>query len=148
MKLSFEKLCDMINDDAKELNRVWHYVVKHKLEFTSNQIRFLNDRLNEIGAKVINNEVIKKEEQIDLLMIRIADCRWEIGKLNECYDYATSIEDDLTQKEREYLGEMFWYCYQDIIDREQQEYEQLKKEFKMQHSNKEYNAALHTRKKR
>jgi len=147
MKLSFEKLCDMINDDAKELNRVWHYVVKHKLEFTSNQIRFLNDRLNEIGAKVINNEVIKKEEQIDLLMIRIADCRWEIGKLNECYDYATSIEDDLTQKEREYLGEMFWYCYQDIIDREQQEYEQLKKEFKMQHSNKEYNAALHTRKK-
>jgi len=77
MKLSFEKLCDMINDDAKltELNRVWHYVVKHKLEFTSNQIRFLNDRLNEIGAKVINNEVIKKEEQIDLLMIRIVDGR-------------------------------------------------------------------------
>lgn len=149
MKIQFENLCNEVSKNAKlkDLNRVWHYVVKNRGDFTTNQIDFLIERLDEIGAKIVNNKVIRKKDEFDLLMIKIADCRKDLSKLNECYDYAICIEEDFTDKERLYLGDMFYYCYQDIIDREQKEYEQLKKDFKMQHSNKEYNATLHERKK-
>lgn len=149
MKIQFENLCNEVHENAKlkDLNRVWHYVVKNRVDFTANQIDFLIDRLKEIGAKIVNNKVIRKKDEFDLLMIRIADCRWDIGKLNECYDYAVCIEEDFTDKERLYLGEMLYYCYQDIIEREQKELLKQKKELKMQHSNKEYNAINHERKK-
>lgn len=147
MGAEFEKICDSIesNPDLENINKVWIYVLNNRDQFTVNQFSFLRERIFESGAVMYKGRFIAIDQWIDEIIIKVADSRWDLDKLQEISDYCLVIIERIPNEKALYITNMMQAAVDEIVERDKKEL--IKKEQEMQYSNKDYNATIHVRKK-